>query len=407
MDYNLITAAIVLGITLLIFTLGKSPVFRIDRAGVSIIGAALMMGAGILTFDQATQAIDFRTIVLLFAMMIVTANLKLAGFFQLMGNQLLQLGKTKKRLLLIVIFISGLLSAFFINDIVCLLFTPIVILICKRAGLNPGPYVISIATASNIGSAGTLIGNPQNILIGSLSKMPFLSYFGLAFPLAIVGLIINYFFVLLLFRKDLQGELAPCQPLNGIYHGYLVGKSLLTMIIIAIGFLAGVDTVIMAGLGAGYLLITRRLKPNKVYAGIDFNLLVIFTGLFVIIGGVEHSGLMNWLIHQLRFVNFKHFFVFSILTVVLSNIFSNVPAVLLLKYFIPAGAGHLWWAGMAVFSTLAGNLTLTGSIANLIVVESAKREGVKVSFLDYLKVGFPLTVLLVVISLVYLRVMKV
>jgi len=394
-------AAFVLGITLLIFSLGKSPVFRIDRAGVAIIGATLIIATGILTFNQATQSIDFRTIVLLFSMMIVTANLKLAGFFQLIGNTLLKTGKNKKQLLLIVIFLSGLLSAFLINDIVCLLFTPIVILICKRAGLNPIPYVISVATASNIGSAGTLIGNPQNILIGSLSKMPFLSYFGIAFPLAVLGLVINYFFIVLLFRKDLQGELSMCQPLEGIYHRYLVGKSLLTMVGIAIGFLAGVDTVVIASLGAGYLLITRRLKPNKVYAGIDFNLLVIFTGLFVIIGGVEHSGLINWLINKLRFVNFKQFLVFNILTVVLSNIFSNVPAVLLLKYFIPAGTGKLWWAGMAVFSTFAGSLTLTGSIANLIVVEIAKHEGVKLSFYDYLKVGFPLTILLIMISLIY------
>lgn len=401
MDNNIIIAAIVLGITLLVFALGKSPVFRIDRAGVSIIGATIIIAVGILSFNQATQAIDFKTIVLLFSMMIVAANLKLAGFFQLMGNILLKQGQSKKRLLLIVILTSGLLSAFFINDIVCLLFTPIVILICKRTGLNPVPYAISVATASNIGSAGTLIGNPQNILIGSLSKMPFFSYFGLAFPLAALGLLLNYFIIIILFRDSLQGDLPVSQPMNSSYHGYLVGKSLATMVVIAIGFLAGADTVVMASLGAGFLLITRRLKPNKVYASIDFNLLVIFTGLFVIIGGVEYSGLMNWLITQLHFLNFKDFRVFSLLTVLFSNIFSNVPAVMLLKYFIPEGTNHLWWSGMAVFSTFAGNLTLTGSIANLIVAEIAKREDVKISFFDFLKVGFPLTILLIIISLAY------
>jgi Na+/H+ antiporter NhaD/arsenite permease-like protein len=403
----MIIAAVILGATLLVFTLGKSPVFRIDRAGVAIIGATLVIATGVLTFDQATQSIDYRTIVLLFSMMIVTANLKLAGFFQLIGNKLLMIGKSKKRLLLIVIFVSGLLSAFFINDIVCLLFTPIVILICKRTGLNPIPYVISVATASNIDSAGTMIGNPQNILIGSLSKMPFLSYFNLAFPLALFGLLMNYFFIALLFRKDLQGELPVCQPLTGVYHSYLIRKSLLAMLAIAIGFLAGVDTVIITGLGAGYLLITRRLKPNKVYASIDFNLLVIFCGLFVIIGAVEHSGLMNHFLKELPFINFKDFSVFSILTVILSNIFSNVPAVLLLKFFIPASTGYLWWAGMAVFSTIAGNLTITGSIANLIVVEIAKHEGIKVSFFDYLKVGFPLTIILMIISLLYFGIVKI
>jgi Na+/H+ antiporter NhaD/arsenite permease-like protein len=403
----MIIAATVLVVTLVVFTLGKSPVFRIDRAGVAIIGATCIIATGILSFDQATHAVDYRTIVLLFSMMIVTANLKLAGFFHRIGNTLLKKEQSQKRLLLIVIFISGLLSAFFINDIVCLLFTPIVILVCKRSRINPVPYVISVATASNIGSAGTLIGNPQNILIGSLSKMPFFAYSRLAFPLAVLGLLLNYCFIALLFRKDLQSKIPSYPSLDAAYHPYLIKKCLLTMAVIAIGFLAGVDTVVISSLGAGYLLITRRLKPNKVYASIDFNLLVIFCGLFVIIGGVEHSGLMKWLLGELHFVNLKQFSVFSILTVILSNIFSNVPAVLLLKFLIPVSAGKLWWTGMAIFSTIAGNLTLTGSMANLIVVEIAKREGVKISFYDYLKVGFPLTILLIIISFGYLSIFKI
>lgn len=404
MDYPIIISAIVLGITLLVFTLGKSPVFRVDRAGVAIIGATAVIAAGILTFNQATQSIDFRTIVLLFSMMIVTANLKLAGFFQLIGNMLLKNTKSQKQLLFIVIMITGLLSAFFINDIVCLLFTPIVILICKRAEINPIPYAIGVATASNIGSAATLIGNPQNILIGSLSHLGFFQYCRLAFPLSIIGLFLNYYFIVWIFHKELQGNIPSRPPLEGGYHQYLIGKSLLTMLVIAVGFLAGVDTVMVASLGAGYLLMTRRLKPNKVYASIDFNLLVIFCGLFIIMAGVEHSGLMKWFLRELDFLNFKQFSVFSILTVLLSNIFSNVPAVLLLKFLIPAGTGKLWWAGMAIFSTIAGNLTLTGSMANLIVAESAKREGVKISFFDYLKVGLPLTLILCLICFGYLTI---
>ena len=201
----MILSALILVITLLIFTLGKSPVFRVDRAGVAIIGATLIIATGILTFNQATHTIDFKTIVLLFTMMIVTANLKLAGFFQLIGNFLLKSAKSRKQLLFIVIMITGLLSAFFINDIICLLFTPIVILICRRADINPVPYAISVATASNIGSAGTLIGNPQNILIGSLSHISFFYYCRVAFPLAFVGLLINYAFIVIIFRKELRG----------------------------------------------------------------------------------------------------------------------------------------------------------------------------------------------------------
>lgn len=397
---NMAKAGVTLLGTFLIFALGKSPVFRIDRAGAAIIAAALTVATGVLTFEQATRTVDYRTIVLLFSMMIVAASLRISGFFRLLGNYLLASVETPKQLLLAVVLTSGLLSAFFINDVICLLFTPVVLLLCQRTGLNPLPFLMGVATASNIGSAGTLIGNPQNILIGSLSGMSFGSYMLVAFPLALVGLGINYLWVAWLYRADLTGNIDQRRPLPGTYHSYLVTKSLLVTLLILAGFLSGLDTVVVASLGAAYLLITRRLKPEKIYTQIDFNLLVIFTGLFVVIGGVEHSGLMAWLMERLSFIDFSQFSIFALLTVVLSNIFSNVPAVLLLQYFVPS-AGDLWWSGLAVFSTLAGNLTLTGSIANLIVVEIAKKEGVQVSFLDYLKVGLPLTLITCTLALGY------
>lgn len=175
------------------------------------------------------------------------------------------------------------------------------------------------------------------------------------------------------------------------------------MSLVLIGFLAGFDPAVVASLGAALLLVTRRLKPNKVYAGIDFNLLVIFIGLFVIIGGVEQSGLVGRLLN-VRFVqNVQSLPLFATLTIIFSNVVSNVPAVMMLKFLIPTSSGHLWWASMAVFSTLAGNLTLTGSIANLIVVEQAKKQNVDISFSTYFKIGFPLTIALVLIGLVYFR----
>lgn len=387
--------------TFLIFSLGKSPIFRVDRAGAAIIGAALTVAAGILTLEQASQAVDFKTIVILFSMMIVTAYLKLTGFFQLVGNILLSSIKTKSQLLFAVIITSGILSALFVNDIVCLLFTPIVLMICKKACLNPVPYLIAVATASNIGSAGTLIGNPQNILIGSLSSIPFLSYLIIAAPLAGAGLFLNYALIRLVYKQELQGPIPPCPPLSGAYHQHLVLKSLAVTSFILAGFVAGFNAAVVASLGAAYLLVTRRLKPNKVYASIDFNLLVIFIGLFIVIGGVEKSGLMGWLMDRLAFVDLSNFTLFTLLTIVLSNIFSNVPAVLLLKFFVPAGNAGLWWTGMGVFSTFAGNLTLAGSIANLIVVEIAKREHVNVKFTDYVKIGAPLTVIITIVGLIY------
>lgn len=412
----MLTAGFILVATLLVFALGKSPLFRVDRAGAAIIGAALTIGLGVLTFDQAAQAVDYRTLTLLFAMMIVTANLKLSGFFTRVGNALLARVRTRRQLLLAVVLASGLLSAFFINDIVCLLFTPVVLLICRRAKLPPVPYLIAVATASNIGSAGTLIGNPQNILIGSLSGIPFTRYMAVAFPFALAGLALNYAAVAWVYRCELAGPVPAAEPIGGVQHTFLMRKSLAATGLILAGFLLGANPVLVAAVGGAWLLLTRRIKPNKVYAGIDFNLLVVFVGLFVVIGGVEHSGLMGRLVQAIGPAAFRDFGLFSVWTVVLSNVFSNVPAVLLLRYFIPgagmaAGMGAsglgtaispgLWWTGLAVFSTIAGNLTLVGSIANLIVAELAKRDGVDLRFVEYLKVGLPLTVALTAAGLGY------
>ena len=445
----MLTAGLILTATLIVFALGKSPLFRVDRAGAAIIGAALTIGLGVLSFDQAAQAVDYRTLTLLFAMMIVTANLKLSGFFTRVGNALLGRVRTRRQLLLAVVLASGLLSAFFINDIVCLLFTPVVLLICRRAKLPPVPYLIAVATASNIGSAGTLIGNPQNILIGSLSGLPFARYLAVAFPFALAGLALNYAAVAWVYRRDLAGPVPATGPLAGVRHAFLMRKSLAATLLILAGFLLGANPVLVAAVGGAWLLLTRRIKPDKVYAGIDFNLLVVFVGLFVIIGGVERSGLMDRLVQAMGPAAFRDFRLFSLWTVVLSNVFSNVPAVLLLRYFIPgagaaaglacsgaaagavsglgaaaaagaAGSGvgtasvaaaaggvaasfppDLWWTGLAVFSTIAGNLTLLGSIANLIVAELARRDGVEIRFLEYLKVGLPLTVVLTAAGLLY------
>jgi Na+/H+ antiporter NhaD/arsenite permease-like protein len=386
---------------MLVFAIGKSPVFRVDRAGIAIIGAALTVGTGVMSFDQAAQAVDYRTIVLLFSMMIITSYLNMSGFFQLAGNQFLGRLNSKNQLMFMVILITGILSAFFINDIVCLLLTPIVIMITRQAKLNPTPYLLGVATASNMGSAATLIGNPQNILIESLSRINFGWYMALAIPISLVGLGLIYMMLSWMYKEELSGQLPEFQPMTGVVHGYLVKKGLIIVFLVLIGFLTGFDPAIVASLGAAYLLITRRIKPNKIYRGIDFNLLVIFIGLFVIIGGVEHSGLLMLLMHMPWMKGIQNLQVFSILTVILSNIVSNVPAVMLLKYLVPFNMGHVWWASLAIFSTFAGNLTLTGSIANLIVVELAKKENVEINFTTYLKIGLPLTVSIVSIALVY------
>lgn len=393
----------ILAITLLVFTIGKSPVFRVDRAGAAIIGAALTVGLGIMSFDEATQAVDCRTIVVLFSMMVILANLKLAGFFEMIGGYLLRAISPQQQLLLAVVMTSGFFSALCINDIVCLLFTPIVLVVCRQVQCNPIPHLLAVAMASNIGSAATLIGNPQNILIGSLASLNFTTYFMTAIPIALAGLALTYLIIGYCYRKDLQNKLSLLpQAASYTYHSYLIIKSLTIMVAVVVAFAIGLDIAIAASLGAALLLITRRVNPNKIYTSVDFNLLVMFVGLFVIVGGVEHSGLMVWVIEKLGAIDFSNYGVFTTLTILLSNIVSNVPAVLLLKFFLPLHEATLWWTRMAIFTTIAGNLTITGSFANLIVVEIAKRSGIQISFWDYFKVGFPLTIAIAIVGFILL-----
>lgn len=399
-DVREIIAGIILLATLIVFTLGKSPVFRVDRAGMSIIGASLMTAFGILTIEEAVQSIDAKTIVVLFSLMVIVSNLKLAGFFTYIGRLIFTHIHSGKTLLLAVIFMSGILSSIVINDIVCLLFTPIVVMICFKVKVNPIPYLLAIAMASNIGSACTFIGNPQNVLIGSLSKVPAGEYFMVAAPLSLFGLILLYGALSFKYRQDLAVNFDYVSVDNKVIHKYLLGKTLVVLALVIIFYLVGFDLSLTASFGAAFLLINARIKPERVYEDIDFNLLIMFIGLFIIIAGVEKSGLLNLVNNFLPPEYMEQIPLFSVMAIMLSNIVSNVPAVLLLRYYIPIDDQILWQA-LALLSTIAGNLTVFGSIANLIVLEIAKKQGIKISSKEYLKIGFPLTIILSIISIVW------
>ena len=402
---DMIWAGGIMAAVLIIFTLGKSPVFRVDRAGAAIIGSVLMIGVGVMSFDEAGQAVDHKTIVILFSLMVVVANLKLAGFFELLGDMVARNVKSQRQLLAATIAVSGIVSAVAINDIVCLLFTPVVLLLCRKFQCNPLPHLLGVALSSNMGSAATLIGNPQNILVGGLSGLSFGAYFSSAAPVAGVGLAGIYGILVGLYREELKEpiQLGNAEPL--LVHGYLIRKSLLTLAAIIIAYVNGIDLALAATAGAAFLLVTRRVKPNKIYTSIDFNLLVIFIGLFVVVAGVEKSGLMRYILYKFSFSGFDNMTVYAVATVVVSNLVSNVPAVLLLKFFIPQQHPEVWWKGLALFSTLAGNLTITGSIANLIVAEIALGQKVRMTAWQYFRVGFPLTIGMTIVGIVWLHIM--
>ncbi|WP_051132407.1 SLC13 family permease [Thermodesulfobacterium thermophilum] len=291
---------------------------------------------------------------------------------------------------------------FFINATVCLIFTPFILALTQRIKLNPKPYLLALCMSANIGSVATITGNPQNIIIGAASGISYSKFFFHLFPVALAGLFICAGVIHRFYKKDLTSPVkTPEEALKYRYNKPLVIKSSLVALITVILFFLNVPMEIVSiGVGS-FLLITRRVKPEKVYNLIDFRLLILFIGLFIVIKGVEKSVVFYSLVeHFQMLVTAPLSLVFSSLLV--SNVVSNVPAVLIFKplivnYFNDEKA----WFFLAMSSTFAGNLTILGSIANIIVIEGASPK-VKIGFFEYLKIGLPVTLLSVLVGLVIL-----
>ena len=371
--------------------LGRLPVFRVDRTGVAIIGGALMVLTGVLPWKDAVLAVDAHTLVLLFGMMIVAAYLRLSGFFSLVALWTIRRAKTPRSLLAAVIAAAGILSALFVNDVICLVLAPLVVGMTRRLALPPIPYLVALATAANVGSVATLTGNPQNMLVGSFSNVSYRGFLLREGPIALLGLVCVFVVVCLVYRRELPDVLT---VEAGPVHYPLMLKTVAAVCVMLIAFLAGAPIALVAIGGAAYSLFTRRVNPEKVYREVNWQLLVLFVGLFVLTGGIERAGLVDDLLGWAGAVGLHRPAILTITTAVLSNLVSNVPAVLLLKPLIPSfGEPDRGWLILAMASTLAGNLTILGSVANLIVVEVARESRVRIGFFEYCRVGVPLTVL--------------
>ncbi len=401
-DARILAAYVIFLASYVVFALGKFPGLKIDRTGAAIIGAVGMVVFRIVGAREALQSIDFSTIVLLFSMMLIVGNLHLVGFFEWNAEAVLRRLKPHQ-LLPAVIFTCGLLSAFFVNDIVCLVMVPFVLNITRRMELEPMPYLLAVATASNIGSVATITGNPQNMLIGSFSGIRYRDFLGQLGPVAVVGLfvdwgVLHWVHMRKVGRAVKEKYTIPLPPLDLSQ----LTKPVAVVAAVVVGFFAGVNPALMAALGAAVLLITRTLEPQKVYKEVDWGLLVFFVGLFLIVGGAEHAGITRRLLEVARHWNLQRIGVFTIAVAALCNIVNNVPAVMLVKSLVPGFANpHQAWLVLAMASTLAGNLTITGSVANIIVVESAQPE-VEIGYRDYLRVGVPLTVVTLAVGWAWL-----
>jgi Na+/H+ antiporter NhaD/arsenite permease-like protein len=401
-DVRILAAYIIFVASYVVFALGKFPGLKIDRTGAAIIGAVGMVAFRIVQPSDAIQHVNFQTVVLLFSMMLIVGNLHLVGFFEWNAEVVLRRLKPHQ-LLPAVLFTCGFLSAFFVNDIVCLVMVPFVLSITRKMNLQPLPYLLAVATASNIGSVATITGNPQNMLIGSFSGIHYRDFLLHLAPVAIAGLFVDWAVLLWIHMRNvvLKAEQRSEIPLPALDLSKLT-KPLIVASAVVIGFFIGVDPALMAALGAAMLLITRTLEPQKLYKEVDWGLLVFFVGLFLIVGGAENAGITTRLLDVARNWNLQRTWVFTLSVATLCNIVNNVPAVMLLKTMVPGFADpHKAWLVLAMASTLAGNLTITGSVANIIVVETAKPE-VEIEYRDYLRVGVPITLLTLTIGWAWL-----
>jgi Na+/H+ antiporter NhaD/arsenite permease-like protein len=395
-------AVAIFAATYLVIAVGKLPGFYLDRAGAALLGASLMVGSGVLSLDQAYRAIDFDTIALLLGMMIVAANLRLSGFFRLVNNWVVTRARHPFLLLAAIVLVAGLLSAFLVNDTICLVMTPLVLQIVVRLKRNAVPYLLAVAMASNVGSAATITGNPQNMIIGSLSHIPYGAFAASLWPVAAAGLGLVTLLIALIYPGEFltRERLPTIAAIPARHHTPLVVKSVLVMGAMMMLFFAGQPVAKVAIVGGALLLFTRRVRAEKVYREIDWPLLVMFVGLFVVVAGLETAVLTPDLIAAVGRLHLGSVLILSVATAGLSNLVSNVPAVLVLKPFIsdlpdPTRA----WLVVAMASTLAGNFTLVGSVANLIVAQRARAHGVVIGFWEYFKVGAPLTMLTIVFGI--------
>lgn len=396
---------LVFGIVYLGMLLGGLPFLQLDRTGIALLGAMLLVGVGAVSPEAAVQSLHLPTLILLFAFMVLSAQMRLGGFYAWVTWKLAALSLSPPALLGVLIGLVAALSAVFSNDIVCLAVAPVLIDACRQRDLEPMPYLLGLACAANVGSAATLIGNPQNMLIGATLRLSFSGYALEALgpvllgSLAIWGIIVVQTRRRWIRRPD-EDELLSTGRVTDrpAFDRWQTTKGLsVAAALLAVFLFTTWPREAAALVGAGVLLTSRKLHSRKMLGLVDWELLVLFTGLFVVNHALQETGLVTEAVAELAAVGIpleQPGFLFAV-TVLLSNLVSNVPAVMLL---LPAATHPQAGLILALASTLAGNLLLVGSIANLIVADAALRRGLCLDWRVHLRVGAPVTLATLAIS---------
>ncbi len=405
------TVIIVFAVVYLGMILGGLPFFQLDRTGIAVLGAIALVATGDVSLEQAGRSIHTPTLLLLFAFMVLSAQLRLGGFYTFVTLRLAALPLRPPLLLGVLIAVVGALASVFSNDIICLAMAPVLVDACLKRRLDPVPYLLALACAANIGSALTLIGNPQNMLIGESLHLSFGGYLVDAALPVLLGLAATWAIIALQVRGrwEAPASLTPAHAelerrQEGPVHfdRWQTTKGLTVAAILVVVFLAAPWPRELAALGgAGLLLLSRRLHSRHMLGLVDWELLVLFIGLFVVNRAFQETGLTREAVKALAEagLHLEQPGPLFLMTFLLSNIVSNVPAVMLL---LPLATHPMAGTLLALASTLAGNLLIVGSIANIIVVDAAARRGVQIDWHRHARVGVPVTLAALALSGLYL-----
>lgn len=403
-----LTALIIFIITYIGIIFTRLPKINIDRPSAAFFGAVAMIVFGIMSFEDAIKAVDYNTIALLLGMMIIISTLQLDGFFSLIAEKTLSWSRTPFRLLVFITFVTGIASAFLVNDAVVLLFTPVIIAICSTSKLNPIPYLMAEILSSNIGSAMTITGNPQNMLIGINSGIDYATFFGKLLPISFIGMTVIVFVVRWMYRSQFDhNAVIPATAHEFEYKfnsmKFSVPIFIGVIVMFFLGKLLNLSIPVIALVGASLILIFGRVRPSEVIKNVDWVLLLFFASLFIVVEGAVKAGLMDAFIQSHGLTeDIGGIAKMHGLSLFLSQIVSNVPYTVMMLPVLKSANSEILWLSLASASTLAGNATIIGAMANLIVIESAEKHGVKIKFFEFFKVGIVVTLLSFVISMVVL-----
>jgi len=386
---------------------GRLPWLQVDRTGIALIGVILLLVTEASNMDSLIGSIDPETLFLLFALMIISAQFAASGFLDLCVQRVTAVGGGPTLLLALTVAICGGLSAILANDILLVSMTPLLIAGVRRRGLDPRPFALALAAATNAGSAATLIGNPQNIAIGQIGNLSFWTFLGACGVPAIVAL--SVVFVVIWFRwhkrMDHVEPLPPDLPEAPIHpHDRIQSlKGFIAVVALLVCFMTPLRPESGALLIAALLLASRKVTSRAMIAAVDWPLILLFACLFAVTGALRDTGLPWQFIASLRGHGLMpdNLAVLTPLTLLMSNTIGNVPSVILiLQTWSDAPPNVLY--GLALLSTLAGNLLLVGSLANLIVVERAATFGVRISFAEHARTGIPITLISMAFALLWL-----